>query len=107
MTTRRHLENSPLRLAETIRSIARKSRQIVLDFDATDDPLHGTQQGHFFHGCYGRYCYLPLCTVFADIFRCWCGPSYTTSCNAQIDSLHGLKLFTKNVHFERISKSLI
>jgi Transposase DDE domain group 1 len=34
--------------------------QIVLDLDATDDPLHGHQEGRFFHGYYGCYCYLPL-----------------------------------------------
>ena len=34
--------------------------QIVLDLDATDDPLHGEQEGRFFHGYYGGYCYLPL-----------------------------------------------
>ncbi len=35
-------------------------RQIVLDLDATDDPLHGHQEGRFFHGYYDGYCYLPL-----------------------------------------------
>lgn len=34
--------------------------QIVIDFDATDDPLHGGQESRFFHGYYGCYCYLPL-----------------------------------------------
>jgi hypothetical protein len=34
--------------------------QIVLDLDATDDPLHGQQEGRFFHGYYDGYCYLPL-----------------------------------------------
>lgn len=34
--------------------------EIVLDLDATDDPLHGEQEGRFFHGYYGGYCYLPL-----------------------------------------------
>lgn len=34
--------------------------QIVLDLDATDDPLHGEQEGRFFHGYYDGYCYLPL-----------------------------------------------
>ncbi len=34
--------------------------EIVLDFDATDDPLHGHQLGRFFHGYYKGYCYLPL-----------------------------------------------
>jgi hypothetical protein len=35
-------------------------RRIVLDLDATDDPLHGHQEGRFFHGYYDGYCYLPL-----------------------------------------------
>ena len=34
--------------------------QIVLDLNATDDPLHGHQEGRFFHGYYDGYCYLPL-----------------------------------------------
>jgi len=34
--------------------------QIVLDFDATDDPVHGQQEGRFFHGFYDQYCFLPL-----------------------------------------------
>ena len=35
-------------------------KQIILDVDATDDPLHGQQEGRFFHGYYDCYCYLPL-----------------------------------------------
>ncbi|WP_046868153.1 IS1380 family transposase [Microvirga massiliensis] len=35
-------------------------KQIILDLDATDDPLHGHQEGRFFHGYYDTYCYLPL-----------------------------------------------
>lgn len=35
-------------------------RQIILDLDATDDPVHGEQEGRFFHGYYDCYCYLPL-----------------------------------------------
>jgi hypothetical protein len=35
-------------------------KQIVLDLDATDDPLHGHQEGRFFHGYYDCFCYLPL-----------------------------------------------
>jgi hypothetical protein len=39
---------------------AKVPRQITLDLDATDDPLHGHQEGRFFHGYYDSYCYLPL-----------------------------------------------
>ena len=35
-------------------------KQIILDLDTTDDPLHGHQEGRFFHGYYDCYCYLPL-----------------------------------------------
>src|SRR6476469_9014319 len=38
----------------------RPPAQIILDLDATDDPLHGNQEGRFFHGYYDCYCYLPL-----------------------------------------------
>lgn len=41
--------------------------RIVLDLDATDDPVHGSQEGRFFHGFYGQYCYLPL-YIFCDEF---------------------------------------
>jgi hypothetical protein len=40
--------------------------QIVLDFDATDDPLHGDQENRFFHGYYDGYCYLPLYVFCGD-----------------------------------------
>jgi len=38
----------------------RPPKQITLVLDATDDPVHGEQEGRFFHGYYGHYCYLPL-----------------------------------------------
>ena len=38
----------------------RAPEQIIIDLDATDDPLHGQQEGKFFHGYYDCYCYLPL-----------------------------------------------
>jgi hypothetical protein len=45
-------------------------RRIVLDLDATDDPLHGQQEGRFFHGYYRSYCYLPL-YIFCGEFLLW------------------------------------
>ena len=39
---------------------ARAPKQLILDLDATDDPIHGHQEGRFFHGYYDAYCYLPL-----------------------------------------------
>ena len=41
-------------------------QEIVLDLDATDDPLHGHQEGRFFHGYYDCYCYLPLYIFCGD-----------------------------------------
>ena len=35
-------------------------KTLILDLDATDDPIHGDQLGRFFHGYYQNYCYLPL-----------------------------------------------
>jgi Transposase DDE domain group 1 len=43
-----------------LESHKRPPRQIVLDLDATDIPLHGHQEGRFFHGYYDNHCYLPL-----------------------------------------------
>jgi Transposase DDE domain group 1 len=44
--------------------------EIILDLDATDDPLHGQQEGRFFHGYYGHYCYLPLYIFAGDHLLC-------------------------------------
>ena len=46
-------------------------KQIILDLDATDDPLHGHQEGRFYHGYYDCYCYLPL--------YIFCGPHLLAS----------------------------
>jgi hypothetical protein len=45
-------------------------REIILDLDATDDPLHGEQEGRFFHGYYGHYCYLPLYIFCGEMLLC-------------------------------------
>lgn len=45
-------------------------RRIVLDVDATDDPLHGQQEGRFFHGYYKNYCYLPLYIFCGEFLLC-------------------------------------
>jgi hypothetical protein len=44
--------------------------QIILDLDATDDPLYGQQEGRFFHGYYGHYCYLPLYIFCGEFLLC-------------------------------------
>jgi len=45
-------------------------KEIILDLDCTDDPLHGEQEGRFFHGYYGHYCYLPLYIFCGEHLLC-------------------------------------
>lgn len=52
------IEDLLLELA--VEALPRKRRTIVLDFDATDDRIHGNQEGRFYHGYYRSHCYLPL-----------------------------------------------
>ena len=49
---------------------AKPPHEVILDLDATDDPLHGKQEGRFFHGYYGHYCYLPLYIFAGDHLLC-------------------------------------
>jgi Transposase DDE domain group 1 len=49
-----------------IRSFQKPPQELVLDFDATDDPVHGNQVGRFFHGYYDGYCFLPLYVFAGD-----------------------------------------
>ena len=44
--------------------------EVVLDVDATDDPLYGRQEGRFFHGYYREYCYLPLYLFWGEYLLC-------------------------------------
>jgi Transposase DDE domain group 1 len=48
----------------------RPPERIVLDLDATDDPIHGHQLGRFFHGYYKNFCYLPLYIFCGDHLLC-------------------------------------
>jgi hypothetical protein len=54
------VELSKLLVELFIESFDAPPDELVLDFDATDDPIHGDQEGRFFHGYYDGYCYLPL-----------------------------------------------
>lgn len=54
-------------LAMGVRALPADTKEVVLDFDASDDPLHGHQEGRFFHGYYGNYCYLPLFCFAGDV----------------------------------------
>ena len=53
-----------------LESYAKAPREIWLDLDATDDPLHGHQEGRFFHGYYRCYCYLPLYIFCGEHLLC-------------------------------------
>jgi hypothetical protein len=49
-----------------IASFAAPPDRLILDFDATDDPVHGAQEGRFFHGYYDQYGFLPLYVFCGD-----------------------------------------
>jgi hypothetical protein len=49
-----------------IKTTRKVPKEIIVDLDATDDPLHGHQEGRFFHGYYDCYCYLPLYMFCGD-----------------------------------------
>ena len=50
--------------------------EVILDFDATDDAMHGKQEGRFFHGYYDPYCFLPLYVFCGDqLLVSTCGPA--------------------------------
>ena len=53
-----------------VQAHARPPERLVLDLDATDDPVHGRQEGRFFHGYYGCYCYLPLYIFCGEHLLC-------------------------------------
>ena len=68
-------------------------KRIVIDMDATDDPAHGQQQLEFFHGYYGRHCFLPL-FVFCSV-------------DGQDEELVGAILRPGNAHAGRRSGSIL
>ena len=49
-----------------IASFSDVPKELILDFDATDDTVHGKQEGRFFHGYYDHYCFLPLYVFCRD-----------------------------------------
>jgi hypothetical protein len=78
-----------------IESFEEPPKEIILDFDATDDPVHGNQFGRFYHGYYHGYCFLPL-YVFCEkhLLAAYLRPS-------NIDAAHGswavLKLLSDRI----------
>lgn len=53
-------------IEQFIASFAEPPTELILDFDATDDRVHGMQEGRFFHGYYDAYCFLPLYVFCGD-----------------------------------------
>lgn len=53
-----------------IQSQPQAPAEVVLDVDATDDLIYGKQEGRFFHGYYGDYCYLPLYIFWGEYLLC-------------------------------------
>lgn len=55
-----------LLVEQFISSFKQAPDELILDFDATDNPVHGMQEGRFFHGYYDKYCLLPLYVFCGD-----------------------------------------
>jgi hypothetical protein len=53
-------------IEQFIASFKTPPTELILDFDATDDPVHGHQEQRFFHGYYDHYCFLPLYVFCGD-----------------------------------------
>ena len=64
------VEINKLLVERFIESHSTPPQEVVLDFDATDDPVHGQQEGRFFHGYYDHYCFLPLYVFAGDQLLC-------------------------------------
>jgi len=62
-----HAGIEALLVRKGVGTLDQKSREIVIDLDATDNPIHGSQEGRFFHGYYGNYCYLPLYAFIGEV----------------------------------------
>ncbi len=71
-------------------------REIVLDLDATDTPLHGRQEARFFHGYYGHYCYLPLYVFCGD--HLLCARLRPSNIDASAGSLEEVQRIVQQIH---------
>ncbi len=56
-----------LLLQQGVRTLPKNTREVIVDFDATDSRLHGQQEGRFYHGYYEGYCYLPLLAFIGEV----------------------------------------
>jgi hypothetical protein len=80
-----------------IQAQPRQPKRIVLDLDATDDPVHGEQEGRFFHGYYGCYCYLPLYIFIDD--HLLCARLRPSNIDASAGSLEEVQRIVKRLRF--------
>lgn len=91
-------------IEQGVKRIPRKTRVLTLDFDATDDLISGNQEGRFFHGYYGHYCYLPLYAFCGDI------PLWAELRESNIDAskgtLEALKLIVAGIR-RRLGKKTV
>jgi len=78
-----------------IASFHRPPKEIILDFDATDDAVHGRQEGRFFHGYYDHYCFLPLYVFCGD--RLLCAYLRPSKIDAAMHSRGILKLLVRRI----------
>ena len=60
------VEMTKVFVEQFITSFKEAPKELILDFDATDDRVHGKQEGRFFHGYYGNFCFLPLYVFCGD-----------------------------------------
>ena len=76
-------------LGKGVRCIPKHAREVVVDLDATDNPLHGRQEGRFYNGFYDSYCYLPL-LAFAGSIPLW-AQLRTSDCGAAHGAVPAMK----------------
>ena len=78
-------------IAEYVRSLPKDTTAVTLDLDATDDPLHGDQEGKFFHGYHGHCCYLPL-YIFAGDWPvlAWLRPSDRDASHGAVEKVQNI-----------------
>ncbi len=83
----------------------RAPREIVLDLDATDTPLHGRQEARFFHGSYGHYCSLPLYVFCGDYLLC--ARLRPSNIDASAGSLEEVQRIVRQIHARWPKTSII
>ena len=89
MTRKTLVRLSQVLVDQFVNSHDRPPKEIILDFDATDDRIHGNQEKRFFHGYYKSYCYLPLYVFCGDQPLC----AYLRS--SKIDAAKHARAITK------------